>query len=86
MQKVLVDDGLIVKAMRDSDWTRAQPVKATMTKTDFTKQDDAGNPILNSDGDEQCETKDHKLEQIKCDFEAKKIECTEELRLHNNKL
>ena len=26
------------------------------------------------------------MEQMKCNFEAKKIKCTEELRLHNDKL
>ena len=35
-------------------------------------------------GKEQCETDDVKLEQIKCDFKAKKSEGTEKLQLHNN--
>ena len=52
----------------------------SMQKIDFRKQDDDGNLILNSDRGEQYETEAHKLEQIKCDFEAQKIECTKALR------
>ena len=75
-----------MKVTRDGDWKSAAPVKPTITKIDFRKHNNDGELMLDNSGQEQCETEDHKLEQIKCDFEAKKIECTEELRSHNNKL
>ena len=49
-------------------------------------RDEKGDLVLNAKGDEQRETDANKIEQIKCDFEAKKIEYTEELRLHNDEL
>ena len=57
-----------------------------MEKTDFRMRNEDGDLVLDGDGKDQRETNANKIEQIKCHFEAKKIECTEELRLHNYKL
>ena len=83
VQKALVDGGLTVKAVRESDWKKAKPVKPTMDKINFRKRNENGELILAADDEEQCETDNDKMEQMKC--EAKKIEHTEELRLHNDK-
>ena len=37
-QKALVDGGLTVKAIRESDWKKAKPVKPTMEKIDLRKE------------------------------------------------
>ena len=83
VQKGIVDGGLIVKAMRDGKWDSAVPVKPTVDEIGFGMQNADGELMLTAAGQEQRETDDIKLEEIKCDFEAKKIECAKELRFCN---
>ena len=57
-----------------------------MEKIDFRKRNTNEELVLDDNAEEQCETDDNKMEQTKYDFEAKNVEHTEELRLHNDEL
>ena len=77
----------MTRAMRDGDWTKAQPVKPTMARIDLRKKDVNGfvltKKITDSEGTEveaeEMEDDALKIEQMKFNFESDKMECSENL-------